>query len=230
MRIIAGIDAGTKESGLCVVQNGKIAYADNLPNAEVFDAICVWVNKGDVTVVIEDVKPYAVEMGKQIIDTIKFIGVLQYRLDEAGIRHTAIFRWDVKVWCFKYFPSLVLPRIEQKIIAAEKRKKKEFEALIEELDIEDAEYESKKKKLQKKANWYRKSDGTLKSATPHYVGDREVIVVMKEHWQIPTPKGGKKNIYNLRDHSWQALICATLYMIENKIPQHPIHRVPLTLT
>jgi len=50
-----------------------------------------------------------------------------------------------------------------------------------------------------------------------YIDDRAVIAGMKHHWRIPTPKPGKKNIYGLKSHSWQALAAATVY-IETKSP------------
>lgn len=213
MRTLIGIDSGSNSSGICVVSDGKIVYADNLTNNQVFDYIKSIADDtvNEITVVIEDIKPYAVPLGKQVIDTIKTIGVLQNDLNKAGIKNVSVYRWDVKEWCFKNYRDIVAPRIEQKMIAAEKRKQKEYSDLIEKLDIQDEDYEKKKAKLIKKMNWYRKADGSLKAPTPHYIGDREVIAVMKKHWGIPEPKVGQSNKYGLKDHSWQALAVISVF-------------------
>lgn len=58
----------------------------------------------------------------------------------------------------------------------------------------------------------RNNDGKLRRPSFVYVDDRIIIAVMKEHWNIGTPKPGKRNGHGLSRHSWQALGVASCYL------------------
>jgi hypothetical protein len=191
--ILIGLDCGNCQTGICVVSDGKIVYAANVLNEDVIDNIEQQLHLGKLTVVIEDIKPYSVSLGQSTIDTIKFIGELQYRLRESKIDYVLVPRYDVKKWCFDNFPEIVLPRIEKKILCSEKR-------------------ENKKTEEGKKGKNYRTKEGELKTPTAIYCDDRIIIAVMKKYWNIPEAKVGKSNIYSLKEHSWQALGAVTTFI------------------
>jgi hypothetical protein len=123
----------------------------------------------------------------EVINTIKYIGQLQWRLDELHMQYTLIPRWQVKEWVFKQFRAMAEPEIQKKIDYALKRAELKGEKGI-----------------------------SPRKRTPSfvYVDDRIVVKAMREHWGIKKPtKVGEKAAYNLKDHSWQALAVASLYIV-----------------
>jgi hypothetical protein len=134
-------------------------------------------------------RPYSGRFSQQVIDTCKFIGEAVYRAkNEFGSNPVLITRNEVKKWVFDTFPAICNERIAKR---------------IEYMDGY---------KTGKGERGYRKKDGELKKPTFHWVDDRVCIAAMKEYWKIPTPKPGKKNIYELSAHSWQALALGTCYI------------------
>lgn len=114
---IIGIDPGNEESGMVVINNYSISVAFNLSNVvQLYDKISNYQLCKDLTIVIEDIKPYSLRLTPQVIDTCKFIGELVYRLKiEAGLNVIMVSRYEVKKWCFDTFPEVCLPIIEKKI-------------------------------------------------------------------------------------------------------------------
>ena len=108
---IFSIDPGNIQSGLVKMIDNEIIKASILPNEEVMRII---LNEGG-KVVFEDIKPYSIRLGQQTVDTIKYIGQIQYRLNEAGIDNEAVFRWQVKKWVYDTFQKICEERILLKI-------------------------------------------------------------------------------------------------------------------
>lgn len=181
---VLGVDPGSAQSGLCLIENGRVLYASNEDNARVFDVIGGF---SGATVVIEDVYPYSVRLSVQVIQTCKFIGELSFRLQEAGYKVHFTPRNTIKKWVFDAFPEICLPRIRYRIEYLHKLKTgKGLKGMI-------------------------KKDGEFMKPSFVYVDDRIIIASMKELLKIPTPKPGKPNIYGLKSHSWQALAVAAHY-------------------
>lgn len=188
MKII-GIDPGNKISGICMLDDNKIAAAYNEPNETVFTTIQRLADGSEVEVVIEDISPYAMRISLQVIATCKFIGELEWRLRQCNLVTGIhlIARNSVKKWIFDTCGNVVVPRIDKKMFAADRRK------------------------VSKGEKGLRNADGLMRLASFHYVDDRSIIAALKELYQIPTPKAYKSNIYGLKDHSWQALAAAAYW-------------------
>jgi hypothetical protein len=188
MTRIIGIDPGSEISGVCVLNGTTIEAAANVSNYELYNFIGQHLGKTKPIIVIEDIAPYNMRLSPQVIDTVKFIGVLTYRFStNDSIKELKLVpRNSVKKWIFDTCPDICLPRINAKMLTVDKRMVK-----------------NGKKGL-------RKTDGEMRLPSFHYVDDRVVIAALKKLYDIPTPKPGKPNIYGLRDHSWQALATAAL--------------------
>ena len=64
----------------------------------------------------EDIKPYAGQLSQQAIDTCKFIGRLNERLDVAQKAYLMVTRSEVRRWVYDSFTDLVLPMVEHRIV------------------------------------------------------------------------------------------------------------------
>ena len=195
---IIGIDPGNAISGMVVIDNGLISGAFNLENKEaLFSKICSYSLSRNVTIVIEDIKPYSVKMSQQVIDTCKFIGLLTYRLEiEAGMAVKMITRAKVKEWIYKSFTAICEPYIDIKI------EKKRYAAC----DVETM------------AEIRVNSNGSLKKRKGSfvYVDDKMVMEAMKTMYHVKEPPPGKGYDHGLKLHSWQALGAASCYLMTNK--------------
>jgi hypothetical protein len=109
-------------------------------------------------VAVEDMRPYNMRITDGVIQTIKFIGQMEWRLKEAGITYDLIPRWQVKQWVFLQYRTIVEPLIDRKIELAAQRKIKEG-------------------KKPRNA-----------SASFVYVDDRMVSAAMREFWKIEKVK------------------------------------------
>jgi hypothetical protein len=190
-RRIISVDPGNVISGFCMIENGQIAFAANLPNQFVIPKIAEFIQNAAYTVIIEDVRPYGTRLTEQLLDTAKFIGELCYRLIGLKVVPELIPRWEVKKWVFDTYNSEVLPYVKKKILAEHKKRVKKHN-------------EDPKKKEE-----YSKP---VPIPTWVCVDDRAVILAMKKMWHIPTPKPGKTNKYGINAHSWQALALASCFM------------------
>ena len=170
------VDPGSTKSGVVEMSNKFIVEARIMEN----DALLSMLKEldSDCLVLYEDIFAYSNRLGEDVINTIKFIGVLEHEMRKCSVETKAFFRWQVKKFVFDQYRSVVVPRIELKI----------------------------EKKNQKN------NDGKDRRPSHVYVDDRIVVAAMKSEWSIPTPKPGKKSMYNLAKHSWQALAVATTYM------------------
>jgi hypothetical protein len=183
------IDSGNLVSGVAVTTREQVIYAGNIPNEEVIPKITEFSENANIIVLIEDIRPYAMKLTPQVIETCKVIGELMYRIKfELGLDYVLITRAEVKKWVFDRFEELSSGRISKRIEYMTDYREKRGE------------------------RGYRKKDGSLRSPSFHFVDDRVVIAAMKEYWDIPTPKPGKSNKFGLSKHSWQALAVGTTYL------------------
>ena len=181
---LISLDCGETETGAVVLTTSGIREGLNMANDQVIDFILVEKERCyDFTLLIEDVRPYNMRITDGIIHTIKFLGQLEWRLTEMRIPFTLIPRWQVKRWIFEQYKPVVLPEIQKKI-----------------------DYSNKQRTA--------KGIALSRKQTPSfvYVDDRIVQKAMRLHWQIPKAKVGHKAMYNLKDHSWQALALASFYL------------------
>ena len=192
--IVVAVDPGDKESGLIVLQYGEIVKAGNYANDLLFNIMLECETKVPLLVLIEDIAPYAVDLRQSTIDTIKCIGMLEYRLKTAKIDYQLVPRWRVKEWVFNSFPEIAIPRIEEKI-----KRNGAWEAC----DIKTKE----EIRVTRSGERWRS-----RKASNIFVDDRIVVACMKKHWEIPTPKPGQLSKYGLGTHSWQALAVASLWI------------------
>lgn len=116
MKRIIGIDPGSENSGMVVLDDSNKISSFNLSNTQLYEKITTLLLHKNVTVVVEDLAAYSLRLTPQVIDTAKFIGELVYRLkNEAGANVELIARSEVKKWCFDRFPNVCMPLIEKKI-------------------------------------------------------------------------------------------------------------------
>lgn len=188
---LLSVDPGSINSGIAILVDGKIEAGLNVNNAQVVDLIKEQSRKcGKLLIVIEDMRPYNMRITDEVISTIKYIGQLQWRLDELGMKYTLIPRWQVKQWVFLQFRTMAEPEIQKKIDYALKR-----------AELKGVKPISARKR------------------TPSfvYVDDRIVQKAMRIRWGIKKPtKVGDKAPFGLKDHSWQALALASLYIASYK--------------
>lgn len=121
-KIIIGIDVGNLNSGLVVLLGWQIQLVNNYANGLVFEKVMAYfVKYRHVSVIVEDIKPYAGNLSQQVIDTCKFIGELNWRFNEVGIKYKMVTRATVRKWVFDTFPEMVLPLV---VAIIEKRNEK----------------------------------------------------------------------------------------------------------
>ena len=121
---LVGIDPGDRNSGFLIYRYGEIKKAGNSPNKLLFNIMLdEYTQNSQLTVLIEDVKPYAARLGQQLIDTCKFLGQMEYRLETAGIAFKLIPRNTIKKWVFDTFPDVVIPRIDKEIRCRDRKRK-----------------------------------------------------------------------------------------------------------
>lgn len=194
--VFFSIDSGSVISGVAVITKDRIIYAANLPNEEIIPKVREFSEKTIARVIIEDIKPYAVKLSPQVIETCKVIGEFVYRVkNEVGLDYRLISRYEVKRWVFDNFPEMANGRIAKR---------------IEYMDGY---------RVGKGEKGLRRKDGTLRTPSFHWVDDRVCLAAMKIYWGIDSPKPGKSNKYGLSKHSWQALALGTCYI--NSTPNNP---------
>lgn len=119
---LIAIDSGSSQSGVVVVKGLKIAYAANIPNAEVLKLVKATKKEdGGLVVLVEDIKPYSVSLTQSTIDTCKFIGRVCFFMEAGRVKYELITRHQVKKWVYDQFPTIVLERVCKKIAYKNKR-------------------------------------------------------------------------------------------------------------
>lgn len=115
-KFVVGVDVGNVVSGVVGLLEGQIQLVRIMDNKEVFDVIMGCIGRYDsVSVVIEDIKPYAGNLSQQAIDTCKFIGQLTWRLDEFSVLYRMMSRSEVRKWVYDQHWELVIPMVNRKI-------------------------------------------------------------------------------------------------------------------
>ena len=124
MNRIIGLDPGSEESGMVVIDGSSIIAAFNLSNEQFYCKVTNYLLHPNTTIVIEDLAAYSLRLTPQVISAAKFIGECLYRLKiEAGANVVLIQRSKVKKWCFDTFPFVCNPIIEKKIEKKNQRDK-----------------------------------------------------------------------------------------------------------
>lgn len=190
-RIIA-IDPGNENSGVTILDDLSIIGAYNLSNEALYSKISAYSIHKDLTIVVEDIKPYSLKLTPQVIDTCKFIGELTYRLKiYAGLNVVCVARSDVRRWVYDTFPAICGALINLKI------ERKMYDACSVETMQE----------IRVNARGGNKRKGSF-----IYVDDKIVMESMKDLYQLKKPAPGKGYLYGLKDHSFQALALGRYYM------------------
>lgn len=186
-----GVDPG-KTVGVVVVDAGRICGAYNLAHAAFWDKLTTLLIHGNCTVVIEDIKPFALRLTPDVIETCKFLGEMRYRLiSGTAARVIMISRMAVQRWAFERFADVVVPLVKEQI------HKKRFAACdwqTHEEILVDAEGIKKR--------------GTVNYV---YVNDKIVTQAVKAAWKIPLPAPGSGYPFGLKEHAWQALAAVTAH-------------------
>jgi hypothetical protein len=180
---LIGIDSGSTSSGIIVVTENGIREGYNILNTDVFSFIHNEYSKCiNLKIIIEDVKPYNMRITNGIIDTIKFIGQIEWRVRQlVGVRVELIPRWQIKQWVFVQFKTMVLPEIEKKIDRW-------------------ASKEENEGRNRKTAQFVWVDDRMIANAMRKHWN-----IPKKEKIGAVTP-------FNLKDHSWQALALVSYFM------------------
>lgn len=190
-RIIA-IDPGNENSGIVILDGLSIIGAYNLSNDLLYSKIAAYSIHKDLTIVVEDIKPYSLKLTPQVIDTCKFIGELNYRLKIAiGLNVVYVPRADVRRWIYNTFSDVCGLLIDVKI------EKKMYDACSLET----------RQEIRINARGGNKRKGSF-----IYIDDKMVMESMKDLYQLKKPAPGKGYLYGLKDHSFQALALGRYYM------------------
>lgn len=120
---VVAVDPGPEVSGMVVLREGRIVKAEIVANGLLFNIMLLNAGGLPLMVLMEDVRPYGVRLRQELINTCKWIGQWQYRLEKAKIAYKLIPRSAVQIWVFRNLPDLVVPRIEKKIRRLDKRNK-----------------------------------------------------------------------------------------------------------
>ena len=182
------------------MQSGPLAQEEalqhrcafNLRNDyDLYDIITNYSLHSDLTIVIEDIKPYSLKLTPDVIETCKFIGELNYRLKVAsGFKVVMVSRYDIKKWVYDTFPLVCEPLIDLKI------EKKMYSACLL-ADRSEIRVDTRGRNKRK--------------ASFIYVDDKIVTESMKHLYGLEKPKSGKGYKFGLRTHAFQALACASFY-------------------
>ena len=184
--LLIGLDPGETYSGVCVVSEFGIVKAINISNDLLIDFISEYFSYGDkLLVIIEDMRPYNMRINDNVINTIKFIGQIEWRLSDLHVAYALHPRWEIKQWVFNNYPAMCGEEVTKKIDYAARR-------------------EASKKGVE--------DSGKRRSPSFVYVDDRIVEKAVKLWWGITKPKVGQKSPYGLSTHSWQGLAMATFYI------------------
>jgi hypothetical protein len=190
-QILIGVDPGDTHTGLTLVGEFGILHSEHISNFLLIDFIYrLKEENNSVLVIIEDMRPYNMRINDNVINTIKYIGQIEWRLQELKIKYLLVPRWQIKNWVHWKYRDMCAVEINKKIEYAAVRKAKI-------LGIED--------------------DGKRRKESYVYVDDRIVERGMRLWWDIKKPKVGQKVAFGLKTHGWSALAMVTFY-IEKHAP------------
>lgn len=180
--IILAIDPGSENSGMAILEDGNIQRADNVTNEFLFTLI------DEYTILNQDANNL----------TVVYEDIRPYE----GRMNMRTINTIKMIGRLEYV--LKQRRLMFKGISRNEVKAFAFNKYCAELIPEIDKIILRKKKITKQGVPYK--------ASFHYINDRLVEKAMKLHWNIPTPKPGRKSLYGLSTHSWAALAVVSCYM------------------
>ena len=184
-RILVGVDPGETHSGVAIVENGAIQKGINISNFLLIDFISSLKNSCDsFLVIIEDMRPYNMRISDNVINTIKFIGQIEWRLSSMGIEFRLFPRWEIKQWVFERYPEMAKEEVVKKI-----------EYLAATMERKNGGIPVPRRR-----------------PSFVYINDRIVEKAIKMWWSIKKPKVGQSTPFGLKTHSWQGLAMITFYI------------------
>ena len=96
MSSLLAIDPGTVQSGWCVIVDGLVVNSGVEPNGDALDRV-KWAASGDCSLAIEMVASYGMPVGKEVFETVRWIGRFQQaHFDPEAVQ--LIYRRDVKLY------------------------------------------------------------------------------------------------------------------------------------
>lgn len=99
--MIIGIDSGNEYTGYCVVTNdlSRVIDKGKVPNDEMTQIIKNYISIHDKNThfAIEMIASYGMPVGREVFDTCKYIGEIEYIIKSNGYSFTEIFRKDEKM-------------------------------------------------------------------------------------------------------------------------------------
>lgn len=94
--MILAIDPGTVQSGWCVLRHSRVSSSGVTPNTEMLGAIQAYSDAGCETLAIEMVASYGMPVGREVFETVRWIGRFQQAWrDPEAVR--LIYRRDMKL-------------------------------------------------------------------------------------------------------------------------------------
>jgi hypothetical protein len=182
-----GIDPGSAICGVVCLLDRQIHLAFETTPDRVFEDIIEKSGANSFDIVIEDIRGFAGKMSNNVIDTCKLIGELNYRFRAHPSTRQIHYipRSTVKKWFFDNYFTLLEKQVGANMTAIN----------------------AQKQRLGKKG--LITNAGVMRLPSFNYVNDRAIVAALRQIEGIPA---GKKNIYGLRDHSWQALAVAKAYL------------------
>lgn len=180
--ITLGIDPGSDKSGIIVLEDGKIIRADNVTNADLFLLI------DEYTILNEH--------ANELMVVYEDIRPYEGRMNMRTIRTIKMIGKLEYILGQRRIMNRGMARNEVKAFVFNQFK----EHVIPDID----KIILRKGKVTK--------EGVPYKASFQYVNDRIVKKAMKLQWGIPTPRPGKRSLYGLSTHSWQALAVVSCYM------------------
>jgi hypothetical protein len=182
--IILGIDPGSASSGIVILKNRKIKKGDNIKNEDLFTLLDEYT-------------------------------LLNERTNELMVVYEDIRPYACQMNMYTIQTIKMIGRLEyvlnqRRVSSCGVARNKVKDFLYKRYENILAPDVSKVILKRGKA----KKDGKPPAPSFHYVNDRMVAKTMKMYWDIPTPKPGRKSLYDLSDHSWQALGAVTCWMNE----------------
>ncbi len=101
---VVGIDAGCTKSGVAIVSDGQVERGMVVPN-EILCEMGKDSKYSTYTFVIEDLRAYSVRLSQDLITTAKFIGKIQYILQQEGFDPVMVERVQIKKMVYDKYPS-----------------------------------------------------------------------------------------------------------------------------
>jgi hypothetical protein len=102
-KTVIGIDPGNLESALCVYDGTRIVYCEKISNGGFFKRLdheiknAFLCDKSLPEIYIEDIQAMGMAVGREVFDTAKFIGRIQYHLELKNEAYNMVKRTEIKL-------------------------------------------------------------------------------------------------------------------------------------